>query len=368
MQTHLLPQSATPVEVALSLACDHTQRVGPAIDQVAGFKFRVPFQPSVVPWLIAEYGLGPITPYVSDAATLLIDGVKWQRKRGTPAAIEHGLSWLNYTATLEEEPPQRRRWNLFQLALGRFPDNEEPDLDRIEGITGLSVPLRSQFWRGYHGYDVRALTPSGSSWGHCHYGDYSGVRLHADGAKWSFGRAYEISHTLTEAELTALGVWQAPSGAPELGWGDFTWVEANAAWDASGEGIRLNIMANGIGGQSAHMVFRDAAGVIGYRRCRCNRAVSIGSKAPYTFEATGYVVDADSASHVFIEALTGFGDGYGRTATSAGLVIGGAPVDPAAPGQLWMTELSGGVEIPLGPLSIEFGRTVRERVAVLLSF
>lgn len=364
----LSPSNATPLQRALSLATDSIPRLEDGIAAIAGAKFRSPHTPVLVPWLIAEWGLGPLTPYVQDTEVLLLDGPRWQRKRGTPAAVDHGLAWLNYVAELEEESPLRRRWNLFQLALGRFRDTEEPDLGRIEGITDLSAPLRSQFWRGFNGYDVRALTPSESSWGGCLWADYSGERLHGSGAKWSFGRAYEIAHTLTEAELTALGVWLAPSGGAPLGWGDFTWMEANAAWDASGEGVRLNIMSNAIGGRNAHIVFRDASGVIGYRRCRCNRAVSIGANTPYVFAGTGYVPNADSANHVYVEALTGFGDGYGRTSITAALVIGAAPTDPDAPGQLWTDAVIGGVEIPLGPLAIEFGRTSRERVAALLSF
>ena len=73
------------------------------------------------------------------------------------------------------------------------------------------------FWRGFAGYDVRALEYGRGKWGQKFWGSYSGVRLPPGQTKWSFGRRLEITHDMTEAELTALGVWTEPTGAPRHG-------------------------------------------------------------------------------------------------------------------------------------------------------
>ena len=68
--------------------------------------------------------------------------VDWQRVRGTPASVDMALSWIGYSGEIEEPSVRRQRWNLFQLMLDRVRDSEA-DLGRIEGVTQLSVPVRS---------------------------------------------------------------------------------------------------------------------------------------------------------------------------------------------------------------------------------
>ena len=74
---------------------------------------------------------------------------------------------------------------------------------------------------------------------------------------------------------------------------------------------------------------------------------------------------------LYLEALTGFGDGYGGVAHSVGFILSAAPTAGHKPGADYLPP--GAIE-PSGPIvaefsiHIEFGRTVRERVACLLRF
>lgn len=205
MLGNLLPGSATAWERAVADALDTDSSVAPAIAAIRGTKLLAP-PPSFLPFLVHEYGLGELTPYVPNLYELIAEGIDWQRVRGTPAAIELALAWLGYAAAIEEEGSKRRFWNMFQLHLDRVRD-ADADLERIEGVARLSVPARSVFWRGFHGLDIRPLTFSQSHFGESHYGQYSGKRLRQGGPLWSFGRQYDFDVTVSDADLRTLDVF-----------------------------------------------------------------------------------------------------------------------------------------------------------------
>ncbi|MBL6431668.1 MAG: hypothetical protein HPM95_13040 [Alphaproteobacteria bacterium] len=63
---------------------------------------------------------------------------------------------------------------------------------------------------GVRGHDVPAAEASWTRASACILGDNSGVHLpetnSLDGPKWSFGRSYPFAVTLSETELTSLGI------------------------------------------------------------------------------------------------------------------------------------------------------------------
>jgi hypothetical protein len=364
---HLLPASSTLFERALSEATDQTAKLSGAIVSLHGIKLSP--TPTMLPYLVYEYGLGELTPFVPNLYELLNEGVAWTRVRGTPAALARALGWLNYTAEIEEAPIRRARWNLFQLHLDRIRD-DEADLDPIEGVAELSTPLRSLFWRGFHGYDVRALEYGRGRWSGNLYGAFSGARIREGGAKWSFGRPYSFDHEMTEADLVALGVWIEPTGDAEPAWLDIEWPDV--PWNSfSGDG-RSSVMLLTVPAGTAWACFRDPEGdVIGYRRARVQHRVSVDAEGPLEFGGLRYAPAATGAEMMLVEVLTDFGDGFGSTAASVSFVLAGVPADPARPGALWLGpgELDAVLpEVASTPIDIEFGRTVRERVRILLRF
>ena len=344
----LLPPNATPFERAISLAADPYERIDEGVTASRGIKL-VDVPSTILPYLVHEFGLGAITPYLPDYASVVERGIRWQRLLGTPAAITEAFSWLEYAYQLEEMPTRRTRWHLFQAKLDRFPGDED-DLDPLETLAHLSEPARSEFWRGFHNYDVRELEWAYSTWAGGMWSDCSGIRLHEGGAKWSFGRTFEPSagvHEMTEGELTDIGIWLEGGDAPQ-GWGAFPWTTEGVGWLPIGAGARATIIVTGLLARTCWIGLYDAEDApIGFRKARAWHAVEPNVAGEYQVGTSRYKVGAYSAGRVYVEALTGFGEGYGETVARWSVTIDGAlPVGaPAGTGWLGGDTLDGGVEV-----------------------
>jgi len=370
MGSNLLPLNAYPWEKAMADAMDGSALATPSIDAITGTKIASP-PPSFLPFLVYEYGLGELTPYVPNLYQLIREGIRWQRIRGTLSAVDLGLEWLGYSAEVEEESTLRRFWNMFQLHLDRVRD-EYADLDRISGVARLSVPRRSVFWRGFHGFDVRPLTWSEKSWSESHFSEYSGVRVVEGGPLWSFGRIHEIDLSLSQSELEAVGAWLPPVGE-EYVWADmdFAWQDTETSWLDDAATIRSEAMASSIFGQSIWLALIDADdGVIGYRRLRFKRYVSQEEGGVYSFGGVRYSPSTEITSAIHLEAMTDFGNGNGNEVYAAALLVGAALDEGVPPGSAWVTEstmvagtVSGKTEMP-----IALGESIRERIKVLIRF
>lgn len=371
MAEHLLPTNSTPLEMALSLAIA-TDDLNSPVSAVRGTKLVAPF-PSMLPFLVYEYGLGELTPYVPNLYNLIEEGIEWQRVRGTPKAMELALAWVGYTALIEPESVRRRFWNLFQLELDRVRD-EPADLDRIAGVAALSVPRRSKFWRGFHGFDIRPLSYAHGSWGESHFGEYSGVRLRPSAPLWSFGREYEFAHTIGQADLEAVGIdWIEPVEGADIGWGDFSWDDTDESWESDTVRARATELSSDFGARRAWFRFDDAAGeVIGYRRARAFHFVAPAiSGGHYTLDGQPYRQTSNAEPVMYAEALTGFGDAAGEVAASVSLVLDGVPSASGRQGARWLApdEITGqSAPVLTTPISIEFGESIRERVKFLIQF
>ncbi|CAA0129776.1 Uncharacterised protein [Starkeya nomas] len=364
----LLPTSAGVYERTLARATDPTDILGPSIDALHGRKLNNP-PASALPYLVWEYGLGMLSPYLPNLYDLLEEGVDWERVRGTPAAVHQALGWIGYSATLEYAPPRRRWWNHIQLGLDRVRD-DETDLVRIDGLTWLSLPLRSDCWRAHCGYDVRALEADEGRADETMWDDDSGVVIDGVRTKWSFGRPVYIVHDMAQAELEALGVWLEPIEGADLTWGDFPW--GAFPWTADGALARSSSMMQATGPGPAWAVFKDVAGaVLFYRRCRVRRPVIETLEGVYRVGASRFDPAPAATRYLYVEALTAFGEGHGSTAASVGFILSATPAAGFKPG---LQHLPPGALEPAGPvigetpINIEFGRTVRERVACLLRF
>ena len=181
---HLLPANATPLEQALSLTTDALSRLALPTDAIRQFKTD-PSDP-LLPWLIWEYGLGELLPYLPQPRQAIAEGILWQRLRGTPAALTTALAWIGATATIEQEPPGVH-FAEFQLDPGQVLDSDIA-IAHLIAIARLSAPARSRLSRIYHGYDLRRVVLDESRLGEALLSDHSGV-LWTDGkTKLSFGR------------------------------------------------------------------------------------------------------------------------------------------------------------------------------------
>ena len=143
---------------------------------------------SLLMWLVWEYGLEAILPYIQNVRQTLKDGLAWQRIRGTPKSLALALSWLNLNdARIENTGPGRHHYT-YQLDLGEVPAGR---IGKVVKLAELSPPVSAKLTRLYHGYDIRNQTVSGSRDGFGHIlSDYSGVLVREHGkllCKASFG-------------------------------------------------------------------------------------------------------------------------------------------------------------------------------------
>jgi hypothetical protein len=200
----LLPSNATRLERDLSRSGELLSRLGGSTERIRDAKL-VNIPDAVVPWLIYEYGLGEITPYVPNLRQALAEGIQWQRLRGTRKAIEIGLGWINFSGTIEESEGGTRRWSDYQLSLEQAPADLS-DIPNLVGITGLSAPIRTRLARVYSGYDERRFLLDDHKLGEGLLGDHSGVYLRPDWPQLSFGRQFEAQTDFSAEGSFSLGI------------------------------------------------------------------------------------------------------------------------------------------------------------------
>lgn len=177
----LLPANRTPFEEALEAA--FTPDLVLSADPIRQLRRHPDAQ--VLPWLIWEYGLTGIAPYIDDPYRLIEDGILWQRERGTPAAIMRALSWLDQSGQLEQEDGEH--WAEIQLALEDQPD--ERTLQAVRYLTRLSIPARTRLARIHDSHwDVRRMVLDGALLDESLLSDWSGVAI--DGVVHSFGQRH----------------------------------------------------------------------------------------------------------------------------------------------------------------------------------
>ncbi|WP_341813329.1 phage tail protein [Wolbachia endosymbiont (group B) of Germaria angustata] len=182
----LLPPNATKQEQALVDAIDY--KVDPSC--IRGFKFRL--EEEILPWLIEEYGLEEILRWIKDKRKAVIEGVKFQRLRGTPASLKIALKWANIEdITIIEEPPGKHFFEL-QIGIRDVPNNFF--VDAVVELAKLSLPVRSRLMRIFNDYyNAQRFILDESLFGDL-LSDYSGVKIEKDGPVLSFGRknAFEL--------------------------------------------------------------------------------------------------------------------------------------------------------------------------------
>ncbi len=206
----LLPSSATSFERDLSASMDPLPRVGAAAELIRNAK-RENIPDSVVPWLLVEYGLGELLPYLPDPRTAISTGVLWQRLRGTPKSFEIALGWINNSGAIEESEGGSINWSQFQLGLQQAPVDLS-QTDSIVEIGRLSSPVRSSLFRIYGGwYDGRRFQLDDHKLSSqdtlC---DHTGVYLKDEWPQLSFGREFKKEDSNISEDLDAeLGIHRA---------------------------------------------------------------------------------------------------------------------------------------------------------------
>ncbi|OLL53370.1 phage tail protein [Bartonella henselae] len=368
MVSSLLPSHATEFEKRLADACDFHQDVDGAVLGISRAKL-ITRPPRFLPWLIEEYGLGELTPYVPNLYDLIDQGLAWQRLRGSIAAIELGLQWLELSAHFTPAWSGRAWWNSFQLEFNQLP--EQSSLEAIEAIVGLSKSLRSDFRRGTYGYDVEAIEGDMSRLDDSMLDFESGVRLTAGGTLFSFGRTTEINRTLEEEEGKLIGNWIEDTD-DELSWEkiDYPWDFANFPWCSVKKHERDILMAEWFQNRPLYLALRDASNaLIGCRRCNIVQPVEQAIEGTYSHCSNGFNPSI-TGTMLFLAARTDFEDVENKQAASVSVLVHATPKQNIPPGKLWFRdhELEDGVEILKTPINIPLRADVREQFKILLRF
>ncbi|UIP92016.1 phage tail protein [Wolbachia pipientis] len=176
----LLPSNATKQEQALVDAIDY--KVDPSC--IKGFKFNL--KEETLPCLIEEYELGEILRWVKDKRKAVVEGVKFQRLRGTPESLKIALKWANIEdITIIEEPPGK---HFFELQIGIKDVPNDFFVDAVVELAKLSLPARLRLMRIFNDhYNVDRFILDESLFGSL-LSDYSGRKVEKDGQVLSFGR------------------------------------------------------------------------------------------------------------------------------------------------------------------------------------
>jgi hypothetical protein len=183
----VLPPNASRYMHALENGMRLPEEIWRALDYIGSAKSLVP--DDVVPFLIWEYGLEEVTPWVGDSRRVIADGREWQRIRGTNDAILHALNWIDFSPLWIEESANSTWWDLFQFACPEVVTDRRR-LEQIIALTRLSKAAHTDLIRIYSPcWDVRVWEMDEHKLdGGGYLDDWSGVWLRPDWPKVSFCR------------------------------------------------------------------------------------------------------------------------------------------------------------------------------------
>ena len=125
-------------------------------------------------WLIYEYGLDVLLPYISAKQIDLEKGKDWEKLRGSLKALTMALEWLGFPEVRVECMGPGKAFFRYQIDLGRAPTEDE--VEKIKGIAELSSAHRDQLFRIYiKKYDLRNLALGQAKLGLSMLSDFSGT-------------------------------------------------------------------------------------------------------------------------------------------------------------------------------------------------
>jgi P2-related tail formation protein len=186
MTKSLLPPNSTVFEKAIENVVKLSVNTG----LLKGFKFKD--NSNILSYLVWEYNLNDVLEYVKDG-DIIVDGLVFQRTRGTKAAIKIAANWAGLNdVDIYEEPPST---HFYEFQIGVKNRQFDFDIELLRNVISLAKPVRSRLSRVYNDiYDIRYFKLDDSEFGNI-LSDNSGVKL--DDLTLSFGRkqAFETMYT-----------------------------------------------------------------------------------------------------------------------------------------------------------------------------
>lgn len=159
----LLPPNATLLERNLAEVCAPSA-LGNTADTIKTVSWVRPGGYS--PYLAAQWRLGEFAGYFASSEDLIDSGLPWLRMRGTAAAVQAAMSWINLGAVIEEDGAR--------LHIDPGTTDITAKLENIKQLVAASIPAHVWLYRLYHGYDIRHLQWDRSRWDQSIWDDDSG--------------------------------------------------------------------------------------------------------------------------------------------------------------------------------------------------
>jgi len=172
-----LPPNASALEIALSAALALPDDLL-NLHELLSERLRNPTDEDL-PFLVWEWGLQPVLPFLDNPRRALAEGRRWQKIRGTIPAGHVARSWIDAYATHEQEHSKR-----YHLHLGN--GATEGELEGIITLSRLSQSLRSKLYRVTWQLDHRALIKGRGKRTTSIRGNPSGIRFRPDWPLISF--------------------------------------------------------------------------------------------------------------------------------------------------------------------------------------
>lgn len=125
-------------------------------------------------WLLYEYGLDVLLPFIKAESIDLDKGKDWEELRGSLKALTMALEWLGFPDVKVECMGPGKAFFRYQIDLGRPPTPDE--VEKIKGIAELSSAHRDQLFRIYiKKYDLRNMALGQAPLGLSMLSDFSGT-------------------------------------------------------------------------------------------------------------------------------------------------------------------------------------------------
>lgn len=169
----LLPRNSSPLERDILRTAPFLNLLDAPADSLAAAKW-VNIDPSLLPYLVMEYGLGSFLAFQPDMAQLIVEGLAIQKIRGTPEAMRLAMLWLGLDVAVIEEQAGLH-FAEYQLDIGELLLNRDLVV-QIATLAKLVQPLRCRLRRLVNGWDVPMLRyDRGLTWDNTNWDNYSGV-------------------------------------------------------------------------------------------------------------------------------------------------------------------------------------------------
>lgn len=223
MSEKLLPPRSGPWTRAVAYTMDTNRRISYATVKIKTIGIT-DFPEDWLPWLIYEYGLEEVVPYVRTLRQALVEGRVWQKRRGTPDGIRIGIGWVESEGQVAP-PDGRHSWWQFQVAFSEPPKDLE-QIRQLYGIINLSKASEDELFRMFSpGYDLRPVRMDEHRYDDGIMDDYSGAPQWEDGPYISFG--VDETHVL-EWDIRISGASQTDTGLV-FDWFDGTQLDLSLA-------------------------------------------------------------------------------------------------------------------------------------------